>query len=100
MTDPAEYGGEFYLNRPPWDQLPITDLDRQLGRAVFYRMLQHLDEDELEFIRDEFVLAAERSPGVLPDYDLEAYDWADLAHDEWEIRKYGKVVSSGSVSDE
>jgi hypothetical protein len=64
------------------------------------RVLRTLETDEVEFLREEFVTTA-MIDKLRPQFDdLEAYDFADLCHDEWEVRRYGHVVSSGSVSDD
>ena len=136
MTDgPAEYGGEFYTNRPPWDQPNSNVLDTckcRHGRyehtaagchhliasyssiytsarafcscALFVnrepdslaRVVAVLDEYELEFLRDEFVLAGE-SVGTWG--DDEAFDCADDIQDELEIRQHGHIVT-GRTPDE
>jgi hypothetical protein len=77
-----------------------VELERQLGRAMFNRVLRHLETDEVEFIRDEFVLAGERHPNYPDEAYEEEFDFADLAHDEWEIRRYGRIISFDSVRDD
>lgn len=83
MTYPAEYGGEFYLNRPPWDQ-PKHSHDA----VKFRRVLHLLTDDEVAFLRDAFC-----EVGEADEPDFEAFDLADLCHDEIEIRLYGRVVT-------
>lgn len=78
----------------------LDDVDNQLGRTIFNRVLSHLDDDEVEFLRDEFVLVGERHPNYPREADLEAFDYADLAHDELELRKYGRIVSSVSTTED
>lgn len=60
------------------------------------RVIAVLDEYELEFLRDEFVIAGE-SVGTWG--DDEAFDRADDIQDALEIRQHGHIVT-GRTSDE
>lgn len=49
---------------------------------------------DLEVLRDDLVEQAEKDGN-----NAEVFDLADMVQDEIEIRKYGRVVSDGSVSE-
>lgn len=58
-----------------------------------YRVLEHLDLDELEFLQDAFVDAG-MIDALRPQIDdEECYDFADEIQDAFEIRKYGRTVT-------
>lgn len=99
-----------------WEDLPINsqnDWVLTVGRALnayheaeaelsLKRVLACLEDDELEFLRDEFVIVADReSVRIAREFartmtDEEENDWynpADQCQDEYEIRTFGQITS-------
>lgn len=101
----------------PWSELPVqyhNDWIMVAGRAIqayrkaeegltLMRVLARIDEDEIEFLRDEFVFAAEQELArVIHEYvrDFttdEEDEWftpADQCQDVYEVRRFGRIVTS------
>lgn len=73
--------------------------DARMDELSLERLMGKLGEEDLEFLRDEFCLAAVTDSDPNND-DLECYDFADRIQDRLEIQRYGRVISVGSVSEE
>lgn len=71
--------------------------EERMDSLSLARVTRHLGEDDLEFLRDEFVSAA-MTDEVRPQYDdLECYNFADAIQDVIESRKYGDTVTERTV---
>ena len=67
--------------------------EERMDALSFQRLLRHLGEDDLEFLRDEFVNAA-MIDTLRPQYDdLECYSFADAIQDLIETRRHGRVIT-------
>lgn len=81
--------------------------DERMDELSLERLMGKLGEEDLEFLRDEFVQAGMFGRSEIPgdpnrtQYDdLECYDFADRIQDRLEIQRYGRTVTERTELDE
>lgn len=67
--------------------------EERMDSLSLKRLLNHLGEEDLEFLRDEFVDAGIVDPLRPQNDDIECYDFADAIQDIIETRRHGRVVT-------